>query len=76
MTAATGQIFRFLGLFLEAVGVIGVLAARRGQLDSWKAKGVDPNLVLPLVFIAGFAIWVVGTWTIRRQRLRERDELI
>lgn len=72
MNAATGQSLRRAGLLIEAVSMFGILAARRGNVGFWKDARLDPSVVLPALFATGFVMWLVGTLTIRRSRLREK----
>ena len=48
--------------------MLGMLATHRGQVPFWKEYGLDPNIILPMVFGVGVLLWLTGTLAIRRAR--------
>ena len=73
MTAAHGQILRYVGLLLEALCVLGLLSVRGGRFDFLKRSGMDPSTVLMIGLALGFGLWVVGTFVIQRERLKRKS---
>ncbi len=49
-----------------------MLATHRGQVPFWKQSGLDPNVILPIVFGVGVLLWFTGTLAIRKAR-RQND---
>ena len=72
MTEASGRTFRRAGLLFEAVSMLLMLATHRGQVPFWKQSGLDPNVILPIVFGVGVLLWFTGTLAIRKAR-RQND---
>jgi hypothetical protein len=70
MTAVSGQFTRRIGLALELLCMLGLLAVMRGKVEPWRRLGLDPSIVLSCGLGIGFCLWLWGTVTIIRARKR------
>jgi len=68
MTEAGGQFFRRVGLVLEVASMLLMLATHRGNVSLWERTGLDPNIVLPVLFGVGVLVWMTGTLALRKKR--------
>jgi drug/metabolite transporter (DMT)-like permease len=70
----TGQWLRFIGLFIEMVGVVGVVRERGGQdVPLIQVPGGPVISIAWLAVAMGFVLWLLGKILLLAARPARRD---
>ncbi|WP_422931273.1 hypothetical protein [Singulisphaera sp. PoT] len=66
MKSVNGQIIRRVGLLLEMICLLGLIASRKQQVPAL-ILGVDSQQLFMIGLLSGFVLWFAGTVAIFRQ---------
>ncbi len=54
--------------------MLTMLITNRGNASFWKQTGLNPNVVLPLMFGTGVLLWLTGTLILRGARVETKKD--